>query len=155
MEALETKHIPAQNVISIQHTGSYSEIGSVYHRLHEWAREVGVTITGPGFTRFLSPPNEFDLESAMFEVCLPIGGDVQGDGPVTVKQMPACTVAYSRVQGPHGRIPAHYTEMFAWLSAQGMETSGPPREVYIKRPDALGKGDPREFVTEIQLPVNQ
>jgi effector-binding domain-containing protein len=43
--------------------------------------------------------------------------------------------------------------MLAWLNAEGWEITGPPREVYIKRPDARGKGDPHTFITEIQFPV--
>ncbi len=30
---------------------------------------------------------------------------------------------------------------------------GQPRQVYLKRPDSRGKGDPKEFVTEIQFPI--
>ena len=43
--------------------------------------------------------------------------------------------------------------MLAWLDAEGWDVVGPPREVYLKRPDAKGKGDPKEFVTEIQFPI--
>ena len=129
MEAMETKKIPSQRVIAMQHTGSHDEIGKVYHELREWARGKDVALTGPGFTVFLSPPSEFDAQSALFEVCLPVGPAVKGDAKVAVKEVPECTVAYATVTGPYDQIPAHYTEMLAWLSAQGMETAGPPREV--------------------------
>jgi effector-binding domain-containing protein len=64
-------------------------------------------------------------------------------------------VASVTVKGPYAQIPAHYTEMLAWLSAEGWEIDGPPREVYIKRPKADGSGDPAAFVTEIQFPIKQ
>ncbi len=153
MEALETKLIPAQRVIFVQHTGGHAEIGAVYHKLREWARVHDITVTGFGFTTFLSPPSEFDAQSALFEVCLPVGAEVEGVARAKVKELPACKVAYATVTGPYDRIPAHYTEMLAWLSIQSMETMGPPREVYIKCPDASGGGDPNEFVTEIQFPI--
>ncbi len=72
-----------------------------------------------------------------------------------MKTQPALTVAYSRVKGPYDRIPAHYTEMLAWLDAQGWEAAGPPREVYLRRPGAHGEGDPNEFLTEIQFPIRK
>ena len=153
MEAPEQKPCEAQTVIAMKHQGSHDDIGGVYHQLHRWAREHGVTLTGPGFTVFLSPPEEFDPRSGTFEVCLPVESASQGDAKVTVKEVPACTVAYVTVKGPYSEIPAHYTEMLAWLQVQGWEIAGPPREVYLKRPDERGGGDPSQFITEIQFPI--
>jgi effector-binding domain-containing protein len=153
MDALQRKQIPAQTVISIQHTGAHDEIGAVYHQLHQWAKRKNVRTTGNGFTIFLTPPNEFDASSALYEVCIPVEDEPAGDTKVQVKKLPARTVAFSVVKGPYGQIPAHYTEMLAWLDAQGWEVRGAPREVYIKRPQADGSGDPSGFVTEIQFPV--
>jgi len=49
-------------VIAATHQGSYDEIGSVYHRLHEWAQARGVATKDRGFTVFLSP---LSLSAAM------------------------------------------------------------------------------------------
>ena len=150
-----TKDVPPQTVISMQHTGPYGEIGNVYHRLHEWARKRNLNVTGKGLTVFLSPPGEFDQESAIFEVCLPVDTLPSGDSEVSVKKLPPVRVAAVQVKGPYEKIPAHYTEMLAWLNAQGLEIAGPPREVYIKRPDVQGGGGPEEFITEIQFPIRE
>lgn len=155
METLQQKRVAATKVISVRHTGAHGEIGEVYHALYTWAQERNISTAGHGITIFLAPPNEFDPESALFEVCLPVTGDVTGDDKVTVKELPACIVAFATVKGPYHKIPAHYSEILAWLSAQGMETVAPPREVYIKHPDAQGRGDPSEFLTEIQFPINE
>ena len=154
MEEPTRKELDAATVISVAHQGSYDEIGSVYREIYDWAGKHGVDIRGDGLTVFLSPPNEFDWQSALFEVCLPVQGDVEGDARVTVKDLPECTVASVVVKGPYSEIPARYSEMLAWISANGWEITAPPREVYISRPDAKGKGDPNEFVTEIQFPIN-
>ena len=153
MEAPEKKQFEAQTVIAIEHQGAYADIGKVYHKLYEWAKKKDVNIAGRGLTIFLCPPNEFDPSSAVFEVCLPVEPAPQGDEKVKVKELAACAVAAVTVTGPYGQIPAHYTEMLAWLSTEGWEVDGDPREVYIKRPHAGGAGDPDEFVTEIQFPI--
>ena len=153
MQAPTIKQVEAQTVISVRHTGSHSDIGGVYRQLHEWARERAVEIQGPGLTTFLCPANEFDPESALFEVCMPVAPGTQGDAKVTVKELPARTVAAIRVTGSYEHIPAHYTEMLAWLVANGSEVTGPPTEVYVKGPKADGSRPPEEFVTEIQFPV--
>jgi effector-binding domain-containing protein len=155
MEEPETKEIPAQVVISVEHTGPYAEIGPVYHRLYEWARKRKVQLKGPGFTIFHSPPSEFDTETALFEVCLPVESPPGPQQEIMVKELPASTVAWVRVKGPYSQIPAHYTEFLAWLEVEGWTVAGPPREVYIVHPDARGRGDENEFVTEIQFPIKE
>ncbi len=155
MEAPERKRIEAQTVLFTRHHGSYEEMGQVYHRLYQWARAHDVKLTGKGLTVFLSPPAEFNPDAALFEVCLPVASAPKSDTKVGVKELPACTVASVTVKGPYRDIPAHYTEMLAWLSVQGWEIAGPPREVYVKRPGSAGGGDPKEFVTEIQFPIKE
>ena len=155
MENVETKKIAAQTVIAMQHEGGYNDIGGVYRKLHAWARAQKISPNGKGFTVFLNPPTEFDAQSGLFEVCLPVPAGVKAQGEAAVKTVPACTVACVSVQGPYDQIAAHYTEMLAWLDAEGLEVAGPPREVYVKGPDATGKGNPKEYVTEIQFPVRR
>jgi effector-binding domain-containing protein len=153
MQAPEKKRLKEQTVIWMDHAGAHNEIGKVYHELGEWAARNKVKLAGPGFTVFLSPPTEFDPSSALFEVCIPVAPASRGDSTVRVKKIPAMTVAAAQVKGPYEQIPAHYTEMLAWLDAEGWDVVGPPREVYLKRPDAEGKGDSKDFVTEIQFPI--
>ena len=151
MEAPDRKQCPAQTVIAIEHRGSHDDIGGVYRQLMEWAKTKGVGVTGPGLTIFLSPPEQFDPQSGVFEVCMPVAAAPEADGEVKVKELPACTVACTTVTGPYSEIPAHYTEMLAWLSMEGLEIAGPPREVYIKHPGSVCCD--KELVTEIQFPV--
>jgi len=153
MDSLENKNLDAVKVVYLQHAGAHADIGKVYQELHAWLREKGVSAAGPGMTVFLTPPSEYDAASALFEVCVPVSGDLSGDARVAVKELPACTVACVTVTGPYHEMSAHYSEMLAWLSAQGMEIAGPPREVYLKHPDAQGSGETSEFVTEIQFPI--
>jgi effector-binding domain-containing protein len=153
MEEPTVKALPARTVIAMDHHGSYDDIGGVYRALHRWAGEHGVTPTGKGLTVFVDPPERFDPRSARFEVCLPVEGAVEGDAEVTVKELPACEVASVTVTGPYGEIPAHYTEMLAWLDYRGWQVGGQPREVYRKRP--AGAGAPGDYETEIQFPIKR
>ena len=153
MDEPARKKLEPATVVCRQHQGSYDEIGKVYHELYDWARAHDVKTAGDGFTVFLSPPSELDWHSALFEVCVPVEDAPGGLTDVSVKEIPGCEVASAVVKGPYSEIPAHYTEMLAWLSAMGLAVTGPPREVYLKRPRADGGGDPEEFLTEIQFPV--
>lgn len=155
MKAPTKRRLEAQTVITMEHAGSYDEIGGVYRELHEWARRHNAKVTGRGMTIFLSPPSEFDPKSALFEVCLPVESVPKPDPSVTVKTIPACTVAAIRVKGPYSKIPAHYSELLAWLNVEGWEIAGPPREVYIKRPAPDEVGSEEDYITEIQFPISE
>jgi len=156
MSEPKLRAIPEQTVIAIEHIGSYDEIGKVYQELSEWAKDNGVRVVGKGLTIFHSPPNEFDARTARFEVCLQIEGSVKSAGRVKVKLLPAAKVFCYRHTGPYAQIPARYTECLAWISAQGLEIVGPPREIYIRRPKGAVATDTEaaKLVTEIQFPVN-
>jgi len=153
MDAPQRKEVPAQTVIAMRHEGNHDEIGKVYRALYEWAEQKGVEVIGKGLTVFLNRPNEFDPKSAVFDVCLQVPKGTSGDENVTVKELAACEVYAARVKGAYDTIPAHYSELLAWMDADGAEVAGAPREVYINRPKADGGGDPAEFVTEIQFPI--
>ncbi|MFP4056472.1 MAG: GyrI-like domain-containing protein [Candidatus Brocadiia bacterium] len=153
METPQRKHIEPQTVACLDHQGPYGDIGSVHHRLFAWAGQAGVEPAGRPFTRFLSPPDEAAWKAGRFEVCLPVPQGTEGSGDVEVRRLPATDVLYTVVEGPYSELPAHYAEFLAWLSWEGVEPSGPPREVYLVHPDAGGGGDPQTFRTELQFPV--
>lgn len=153
MEAPERKRVEAQRVAALRHTGPHDQIGAVYRRLYGWAREKGLTPAGPACTVFLTPPSAQHPERAEYEVCLPIAGEVASEGDIVIKTLPAATVAAVRVKGPYSDIGARYTELLAWLAAEGLDPEGPPREVYLRHPGS--GGDPADFLTEIQVPVAQ
>ena len=153
MEAPERKEIPRMDVVFMKHSGSYDEIGQVYRSLYKWAREHNITVAGKGLTVFLNKPGDFNPAEGEFEVCLPFEGEAAAADNVGVKELPARTVASVTVKGPYGEIPAHYTELLAWLSVEGWAADGCPREVYLKRPDNSDTIDPDAYLTEIQIPV--
>jgi len=134
VERPKRKTLQAQTVACIEHVGPYGEIGQVYH----------------AFTTFLEPPDQIDWNAGHFEVCLPVPEGTEGSGEVRIKTLPAADVLSVVVEGPYSEMPAHYSELLAWLSVEGTSPAGPPREVYLVHP---GSAKPEELKTEIQLPV--
>jgi len=153
MEAPEHKAIAEQRVICLPHRGRYDDIGALFRALYVWADEHEVEVVGPGFAVFRAAPKPEEPDAAEFDVCLPVAGEPEGDARVQVRRLPACTVASATVKGPYGQVTRRYTELYAWLSAEGLSAAGPPREVYLKHPGADGSGDPETYVTEIQIPI--
>jgi len=153
MEEPQTKECPAQTVIAIEREGPHSDIGRLLRMLREWADAHDLEVTGPGSAVFLGAAGASGTKSGRFEVRLPVASAAEGDREVGVKELPACKVAYVRVEGPYSEIPARYTEMLSWLAMMNVEIAGPPREVYIRRPGPRGSGDGSRLLTEIQFPI--
>ena len=153
MEQPERKRVGACTAAVVEHAGSYSEIGSLHHRLYGWARQAGVAVTGQPFTVFLAAPGEFDWGAGRFEVCLPVAEGTAGSGEVAVRTLPATDVLAAVVEGPYRETPAHYAVFVAGLDYPGATDTGAPREIYLVHPGPDGAGDPATFRTEIQFPV--
>lgn len=153
MEEPQRKVVEPCTVAVIEHAGSYSGIGRVYHQLYGWARKHGVAVTGQPFTVFVAAPGEMDWESGRFEVCLPVAEGTAGADEVGVRTLPATVVLAAVVEGPYSEIPAHYAEFLAWIGYAGADITGPPREIYLVHPGPDGAGDPATFRTELQFPV--
>jgi len=150
VEEPQRKSLEAQTVAYIEHIGPYDQISHVYHKLFAWAQEAKVEPAGPAFTVFLEPPDQLDWASGRFEVCLPVPEGTEGSGEVQVKTLPPTEVLSVVVEGPYREMPAHYSELLAWLSVEGTSPAGPPREVYLVHP---GSPQPQVLKTEIQFPV--
>lgn len=150
----ELKDFPSCRVIAIDHRGRYDDIGEVYRKLVAWAEASGVEIAGPGRTVFLSPANDAMPETALYRVCMPIEADAESEGDVEVVTLPACKAHAYMYQGPYSAIGAKYTELMAWVSAQGWQPAGPPFEVYHRHPLPDGSVPPNEYLTEICAPVS-
>ncbi len=150
MERPKRKTLQAQTVACIEHVGPYGEIGQVYHKLFSWAQQARVEPAGQAFTTFLEPPDQIDWNAGHFEVCLPVPEGTEGSGEVRIRTLPATEALSVVVEGPYSEMPAHYSELLAWLSVEGTSPAGPPREVYLVHP---GSAKPEELKTEIQFPI--
>ena len=45
--------------------------------------------------------------------------------------------------------------MLKYVKERGYEVALPTREVYLKGPGMIFRGNPKKYLTEIQLPINE
>jgi len=70
--AVEVRNLEPCRVLSLVHRGSYETIGQAYQRLHGYAAEKGLEITGPMRDLYLNDPNAVEQDQIMTEVQAPI-----------------------------------------------------------------------------------
>ena len=67
--------------------------------------------------------------------------------------MPATRCVSLIHRGPYEQLGRSYARVFEYIKQKGLEVVMPTREIYVKGPGMLFRGNPKKYVTEIQIPV--
>ena len=145
--SIEEKQLEPFVVAGIRIRGKYSDCGPVFGKL---GKLVGRHIRGKGMN--LYHDETYQEEDADFEPCFPISGMMEVEG-VHVQELPACRCLSLLHHGPYDSLHESYALLFSYAQDKGLKVIRPTREIYIKGPGMFLKGNPKKYVTEIQLPV--
>jgi len=151
------KEIPAMRVISGRRTGTYEEVcGGVSAALmtiifSPGNQKNGVTITGPCLS--LCYDSEYRETDADIEMAIPIHGPITVPDPAfSVRTLPAVKVVSVVYRGPyeHEGFSVAFEKAFRYAAENGLEPTGPDRQVYLNNPDETPA---EELLTEVQIEV--
>ena len=141
--------------------GSYWKLSGALGRLRARMGDLGLTPAGPAFGIFYDDPETVPDEETRYTLGYPLDtaeaedaesrlgaasrrdageGDVGSGDRFTVERFPDETVASLEHEGPAAESGSVYARLEAWLTEQGLEAQGPPREIYLAEPGTLGKG---------------
>jgi len=88
---------------------------------------------------------------ANIETCLPVKKIVKS--ACECKVLPGATVATIVHIGPYDTLPKSYEKLFEYIHTQGKTSLLPIRELYLKGPGMIFKGNANKYITEIQVPI--
>lgn len=142
---IEEKRVEAQLIAAVRMKGKYSDCGSAFARI---GRAFGRQICGKCF--LLHYDDEYRENDADFEACMPIRGGRSTDG-IEVRELPGGSCVSLLHRGPYDQLGRSYAKLFEYVNQQGYRVECPTREIYIKGPGMIFKGNPKNYVTEIQL----
>ena len=145
--SIEEKSISQMLVAGIRMKGKYSDCGIGFARL---GRAVGRYIKGKCLCLYYD--GEYREEDAEFEPCFPVSKAVQVDG-VVVHELPASRCVTLIHQGRYDTLGRSYARVLKYVSDRKLALALPSREVYLKGPGIIFKGNPNNYLTEIQLPL--
>ncbi len=147
LESVTEKNVDALLVAGIRMKGRYSECGKGFGRL---GRSFGRFICGKPL--LLHYDTEYREEDADFEACLPIRQRKAVEG-ISVRELPSVRCVALIHKGPYDQLGRSYAKVFKWINEHNYKVVLPTREVYLKGPGMIVKGNPKNYVTEIQIPV--
>jgi DNA-binding transcriptional MerR regulator/effector-binding domain-containing protein len=148
LENVTEKHLDAVLIAGIRMKGRYSDCGKGFARL---GRSFGRLICGKPL--LLHYDSEYREDDADFEACLPIRQVKSVEG-TTVRELPGGRCVALVHKGPYDQMGRSYAKVLKWIKERNYKVVLPTREVYLKGPGMIFRGNPKNYVTEIQIPVD-
>jgi DNA-binding transcriptional MerR regulator/effector-binding domain-containing protein len=144
---VEEKTLAAQLVAGVRMKGCYSESGKGFAKI---SKAFGRHISGSCF--LLHYDSEHKEEDADFEACMPVRQAKVVDG-VSVRELLGGRCVTLLHKGPYNELGRSYAKILAHIKEHKYEILMPTREVYLKGPGMIFKGNPKNYLTEIQILV--
>lgn len=144
---VEEKVLEPLLMAGVRQRGPYSDCGKGFAKI---GKELGRYISGKPF--LLHYDTEYKEQDADFEACMPVrkAKDVAG---VSVRKLPGGKCVALLHKGPYSEMSRSYSKILAYIHEKGYEVMMPTREVYLKGPGMIFKGNPKNYLTEIQMIV--
>ena len=140
---IEERTLDSMLIAGIREKGSYGDTGKRFAKL---GRAVGRYACGKPMN--LCFDQEYKEHDADFESCFPIRKVVEKKGiEVRTLEGGRCLVLTHR--GPYQNLGRSYERLFEYVRENELEILPPTREVYLKGPGMIFKGNPKDYVTEI------
>ena len=144
---VEEKTLPPMLIAGVRMRGRYSECGKGFSKI---GRGMGRYIAGKCF--LLHYDSEYKEDDAEFEACFPVRQAKQVDG-IAVRELPGGKCVSLVHKGPYEQLSGSYAKVLKYVKDKGYQVVMPTREVYLKGPGMIFKGNPKNYLTEIQIPV--
>jgi DNA-binding transcriptional MerR regulator len=148
---VEEKRFEPILIAGLRMRGKYADSGKAFGRL---GRAVGRYISGKPLCLYYD--GEYRDDDADFEPCFPISKRVEGaerDG-ISIRELPGGACLSALHKGPYSQLGRSYEKILRAAKGTNANILLPTREVFLKCPGMIFKGNPKNYLTEIQLPVS-
>ena len=139
--------LPPVLIAAIRMQGHYADCGKAFGKIGRTFRS---DVAGPAF--LLHYNTEYRENDADFEACFPVKRGRIAKG-VDVRELPPCRALTLQHRGSYHEIAGAYSLILRTIKQRGYEIVRPTREVYLRGPGIIFKGNPKNYVTDIQIPI--
>ena len=145
---IEEKDVAPLLMAGVRMKGRYADCGKGFSRI---GRSLGRQIHGKPF--LLHYDQEYREDDADFEACMPIRAGKAVEG-ISVRELPGGRCVSLVHRGPYDELGRSYARILRYIHEKGYQVQTPSREIYLKGPGMIFKGNPRNYLTEIQMFIN-
>ena len=142
---IEEKQLDTILIAGYRMTGKYEDIGKGMSIIY---KAIGRYTNGKPITLYYDP--EYKEDNADYEVCVPVrkGKDVEGISIRELKGEKCISIIH---KGSYDTLSSSYKRLYSYLNEKGLKSKLPSREVYLKGPGMIFKGNAKNYLTEIQF----
>jgi DNA-binding transcriptional MerR regulator len=139
------KTVAPQLMASIRMKGRYADCAQGFRKL---GRHFGFQMAGKA--GMLIHDEEYREDDAEFSPCFPVrkGKVVEG---IEVGEIPGGPCLSLVQRGPYTTIHHAYARLLTEMRRRGLHARVPSREVYLKGPGMIFKGNEKNYLTEVQI----
>jgi effector-binding domain-containing protein len=94
--------------------------------------------------------DEYREDDAEFEPCMPVRRALKVDG-IHVREIAGGHCISLIHRGPYKELGRSYERLLKYAKDCGYKMLLPSREVYLKGPGMIFRGNPKKYLTEIQI----
>jgi len=146
---VEEKRLDTLLMAGIHTKGRYRDCGKGFAKI---GKSLGRYISGKCF--LLHYDSEYREEDADFEACMPIRKEKAVEG-ISIRELPGGRCVSLLHKGPYEELGRSYAKILTHIKEKGYEIVMPTREVYVKGPGMIFKGNPKNYLTEIQMLIQE
>lgn len=143
------KHVESLQVAGLRWKGRYSDVGRIFQQLGKLA---GRHIRGNPMNLYYE--TEYKEDDADIETCYPVG-DMKPAGTLIVHRLPAGNCVWLVHKGPYEHLSRSYAKIMDYIQENKYQVLLPIREIYRKGPGMIFRGNPKNYLTEIQIMISQ
>lgn len=146
---VQEKVLPEQLIAGIRMKGRYCECGQGFSKI---GRSLGRYICDKPL--LLHYDSEYKEADADFEACMPIRPAKAVEG-ISIRTLPGGRCVALVHKGPYEQLGQSYARILQYIKDKGYKIATPSREVYLKGPGLIFRGNPKNYLTEIQMMIEE
>ncbi len=144
------KQVEALRIAGLRWKGKYDETGKAFQRL---GRQAGRYITGKAMNLYYDA--DYRDEDADIESCFQVREGASAKGEIQIRLLPGGRCASIIHKGPYDQLSHSYARLFEYLQLRDYPIQMPIREIYLKGPGMIFRGNPQNYLTEIQIMIDE
>ncbi|RJP29992.1 MAG: MerR family transcriptional regulator [Candidatus Omnitrophota bacterium] len=143
------KLVEDQLIAGIRFKGKYCDCGKAIGKI---CRSMGRYMCGKPFNLYYDA--EYKEDDADIESCIPVKQSKPVEG-IDIRTLPGGKCISLIHKGPYEELGRSYEKIIAYAKEKDLKLKTPSREIYLKGPGMIFRGNPKKYLTEIQMMIDE
>jgi DNA-binding transcriptional MerR regulator/effector-binding domain-containing protein len=136
-------------VAGLRWKGRYGDVGKIFAKL---GKLIGRYVRGKPMNLYYD--GEYKEDDADIETCYPVASNMKKAGDLILHKLPGGKCVSLIHKGPYENLNRSYAKIMEYIQKKKYETVLPVREIYLKGPGMIFRGNAKNYLTEIQIIIS-